>query len=376
MRKLTKLFYVFIFLITTFSQAQQLSPSAQISVLTCGKGNELYSLFGHTALRIDDPVTGVDRVYNYGTFDFATPNFALKFVKGDLQYFVSVSNFREFLYNYNYEERSVLEQVLDVPQEKKQELFSRLNQSLNSSDRFYTYKFIDKNCTTKVMDILNEVLGEKSIQKVGNTQESYRDIIYPEFKNHFFEQWGTSLFFGTKVDKPAEAIFLPIELWTSLNEAKFSGKTLLKSNQSLLHFEETPETFSIWNNVFVYVFILGIVLFWRKKSVVITYFIVLGILGLIFVGCGWYSLHTELQWNYNAFLINPFLLVLAIAMIRNHHQSVFYLSAINLLCLILYLGCMIGKIHFLIVLPMIVVNAILLITLTLQSRKKLSKIKA
>ena len=69
-----------------FSQTTPLSKEAKISVLTCGTSNEIYALFGHTAIRVNDPVNGMDVVYNYGAFDFGTSNFALKFVKGNLQY--------------------------------------------------------------------------------------------------------------------------------------------------------------------------------------------------------------------------------------------------------------------------------------------------
>ena len=79
---------------------RQLSENAQISVLTCDTGNELYSLFGHTAIRINDPANGIDVVFNYGMFDFRTPNFYLKFIKGDLQYFVSTSSFEDFYADY------------------------------------------------------------------------------------------------------------------------------------------------------------------------------------------------------------------------------------------------------------------------------------
>src|SRR5690606_36997698 len=103
--------------------------------------------------------------------------------------------------------------------------------TLASDERFYTYKFIDRNCTTKVVDLLNDVLGKRTIEKVGNTEMSYREIIYPEFDGYFFEQWGTGLFFGPKVDEPATQIFLPIELYQSINEAKINGQPLRAENK-------------------------------------------------------------------------------------------------------------------------------------------------
>src|SRR5690606_32698118 len=122
-----------------------LSENAEVSVLTCGNGNEMYSLFGHTAIRIHDPENGIDQVYNYGAFDFDTPNFVLRFSKGDLQYFVTAGRFADFLYSYNYEQRSVYEQTLNISQQQKQQLFDRLTATLISDERFYTYKFIDRN---------------------------------------------------------------------------------------------------------------------------------------------------------------------------------------------------------------------------------------
>ena len=149
----------FIILFTTinqsFGQNLLLSKDAHVSVLTCGTGNESYSLFGHTAIRISDPYNNIDVVYNYGAFDFNTPNFVLKFIKGDLQYFAVAHSYTDFINEYNYEKRSVYEQELNIPENLKQKLFDNLNTSLTSGDSHYTYKFIDKNCTSMVVDIIN-----------------------------------------------------------------------------------------------------------------------------------------------------------------------------------------------------------------------------
>ncbi|MDD2584789.1 MAG: DUF4105 domain-containing protein [Bacteroidales bacterium] len=51
----------------------------KISLLTCDSGNELYSTFGHSALRVYYPESGKDIVFNFGLFDFNTPYFYTKF---------------------------------------------------------------------------------------------------------------------------------------------------------------------------------------------------------------------------------------------------------------------------------------------------------
>lgn len=365
--------YFFLLLIlmplALFAQPMTLSDSAKVSVLTCGKGNELYSLYGHTALRIHDPATGLDKVFNYGTFDFATENFALKFVKGDLQYFVSTSTFADFLYNYEYEKRSVFEQTLDLPQVKKQQLYNKLNAVLQSGERFYTYKFIDRNCTTKVADLINELCGAGTIAKIGNTGITYREIIYPEFDGHFFEQWGTQLLFGTKVDQESKQLFLPIELWQSISSAKVNSKPLLLENKSWLVFEEQPAPFSWWNNAFVYIGLLLIVVFSGRDKITLVYFSIIGLLGIFFCVAGLYSYHEELQWNYNALLVSPLLLLLVFFYGRRNANAVFYISMTSAICVLIYLGYMIDKIHLLIAAPMIAAHLVLLLKMGLKARK-------
>ncbi|PZR20098.1 MAG: hypothetical protein DI539_11760, partial [Flavobacterium psychrophilum] len=101
---LTTLLFTLLVTVKTFAQVP-LSDKAGITLLTCGPGKELYSVFGHTAIRVYDPATRFDVVYNFGTFDFDTPNFYPKFVKGDLQYFASASSYEDFVYTYQYYNR-------------------------------------------------------------------------------------------------------------------------------------------------------------------------------------------------------------------------------------------------------------------------------
>src|SRR5690606_36976175 len=94
------LFFTLLLCTAVTGQSVKLSENAEVSILTCGLGNEMYSLFGHTAIRIADPEQNFDVVYNYGAFDFNMPNFFAKFSKGDLQYFVTSDSFEDFIYSY------------------------------------------------------------------------------------------------------------------------------------------------------------------------------------------------------------------------------------------------------------------------------------
>ncbi len=187
-----KIFFSLLLIGSTISFAQNivLSKNARVSVITCDTGNESYSLFGHTAIRITDVEKNLDAVFNYGAFDFATPNFVAKFAKGDLQYFAVANKFEDFINQYTYEKRSVYEQELVIPLAYKQKLLDNLTTALSSSESYYTYKFIDKNCTSMVVDILNKTLKSKIIAKKTDTNISYRSILYPYFDHFFYEKLG------------------------------------------------------------------------------------------------------------------------------------------------------------------------------------------
>ena len=276
-------FFLVLFTVLSFSQNPILSKNSHVSILTCDTGNESYSLFGHTALRIWDTDNNLDIVYNYGAFDFNTPNFVAKFTKGDLLYFAVTHPYNNFISQYVYENRSVYEQELQLELEIKQQLFNNLNTALASGDSYYTYKFIDKNCTSMIVDIVNKTLGSQVITKKTDTDLTYRSILYPYFDHHFYEKLGTSIIFGTKVDQIGDHIFLPIELMENLKLAKFKDQNLAPNEPKIvLKSNDTTET-SWWNNCYSYLIVLVLIMILNKKMVNQIYFIIMGLIGVLFV---------------------------------------------------------------------------------------------
>jgi hypothetical protein len=353
-----------------FGQSLPLSKDAKISVLTCGLGNETYSYFGHTAIRVSDPANNLDVVYNYGAFDFRTPNFVAKFTKGDLQYFVITHSFSEFMEEYNIEKRSVFEQELLIPQDLKQKLFDKLNATLLSEDRYYTYKFIDKNCTSMVVDIINNTLNENVIVKKGDTDITYRSILYPYFDGHFYEKLGTSIIFGTKVDQLGTRIFLPFELKNSLEKVSFQNKPLAAKSKTLLFFEkETPASW--WNNIYSYLIILAFIVLAHNKTVDKIYLLVLSLMGVFFVCVGFYSFHLELSMNYNVLLFSPLLLILIFLSIAKNKKWTYRFAVLHLIFLVIYSIFMINKAHFIIVLPMIITSGFVLVRVAIRNKKRI-----
>lgn len=347
---------IFSFATTANCQIYPLSKNCEVSILTCGTGTEVYSLFGHTAIRIKDVNNNIDQVYNYGTFDFSTPNFYLKFVKGDLQYLETSCSFSDFFQEYLYEQRSVNEQLLNISQEQKQQLFDYLNASLKSEERFYTYKFIDKNCTTMVINTINKILGREIIVKTSSPEKTYREILFPYFDGLFFEQLGTSIIFGTKVDLKGEKIFLPAELEESIASIKYNNRPLCKEKRTILTLKKVGIPFSWWNNFYAFGLFFFALIALNKNAIYKIYFLALGVFGLFFIFAGFYSLHKELLWNYNVLLFNPLLFLVIYFQIKKNKKWILTTSILSVLCLTIYVLIMFNKAHLLIVSPLIIMS--------------------
>jgi hypothetical protein len=264
----------------------------------------------------------------------------------------------------------VYEQELLISNSEKQKLFDNLTTALASGDSHYTYKFIDKNCTSMVVDMINKTLGSTVITKKTDADITYRSILYPYFDNHFYEKLGTSIIFGTKVDQLGSRIFLPFELLKSLKTTQFQSKPLAQQTKTLLEFKEAAPA-SWWNNAYTYSAFLLLIVVLNKKPINQIYYITMGVLGLFFIFMGFYSNHLELEYNYNILLFNPGLLVLSVFCLRDNSRWIYKTALFNILCLLVYCLLLINKAHFLIVLPMIVTSAFLLIRLALKNKKRI-----
>ncbi|MDV6168401.1 DUF4105 domain-containing protein [Flavobacterium sp. DG1-102-2] len=356
--------------VKTFAQTP-LSNRAEVSLLTCGPGNELYSVFGHTAIRVYDPATRFDVVYNFGTFDFDTPNFYAKFTKGDLQYFVSASSYDDFIYTYQYYNRDVYEQFLNLTAQQKQDIANELNHRLTSEDKFYTYKFIHRNCTTMVADILNKYLTQKISLTNEDSGLTYRKIIRNKLSNgnHFFEDLGISLTFGAPTDDVQDKLFLPKELLQGVADTKTPVGPLAKPTVTVFKAQPVKPEFS-FNNFIVYTIAILILLSLTGfKLMQRSYLAIAGLMGIFFVFIGFYSSHSELIWNYNVLLCNPLLLVVLYFNFRGNKKAIVISSYTCLACIGIYLLYMLNKPHLTIILPLLLLTVVLLVRVVYTANK-------
>lgn len=246
MNKLLKFIYITLFLIPFAGNFQtiELSPQAEVSVITCGPGyDELYATFGHSAFRVLDIPNKIDRVYNYGTFNFDTPNFYTKFAQGKLLYELRAYNFGNFLRGYHDEKRWVKGQVLDLEPNQVQEVFNFLENNAKPENRSYKYDFFYDNCSTKLYDVLETVLGDKIIFQNNFDQREYshRDLIQLYLKNHPWGDFGIDLALGSVIDDQAtskEYMFLPDFVFEAFTKIKINKngveKSIVKRTEDIL----------------------------------------------------------------------------------------------------------------------------------------------
>ena len=225
------------------AQKITLSESAAISVLTMGPGTNLNDSFGHSAFRISDTNQNIDVVYNYGVYNFDTPNFYLKFVKGQLMYQLDRTDFSLFYQHYSDQDRWIKEQVLNLTLKEKQELFDFLQKNYLPENRKYIYDFFFENCATRIRDVLAGVLKNKLVfdKNFVSKTHTFRQLIQ---KNVHWNSWGSfgmDLAIGAVVDRNAsswEHQFLPEYIFKALEKGQIKrglGATDLVKKTSILN---------------------------------------------------------------------------------------------------------------------------------------------
>lgn len=319
-------------------------------MLTCAPGEELYSTFGHTALRVQDATRGTDLVFNYGTFEFG-PDFYMQFIKGKLLYFLSVEDFNDFMYEYKIESRSVQEQVLQLSCDEKQKLYAALQINAQEQNRYYKYDFLFDNCTTRAGDIVgkntNTPVTFKNI--LPKQAPTFRDLIH-NYLNAGHEYWsklGIDILLGAKLDRKVtnhEAMFLPDYLLKGFDSAIVNNHPLVIPPQTILQLPSPLKGKSFFTPGFVFTLLLLIILAlsflqWKWARAVITvfdflFFFVLGLAGVLLLFMWFGTDHKVCQNNYNLFWALPTNVVMAFFVgtkktwVKNYFNVVFWLTVV------------------------------------------------
>ena len=178
--------------------------SVRISLLTCEPGSEIYALFGHSAIRYENPAKQEDWVFNYGMFSFKEPNFVMRFVKGETDYQLGVVPFRYFEAEYGMRGSSVYQQELNLTNAEKEKLAGLLFENYLPANRVYRYNYFYDNCTTRARDKIEESIQGKVVYPVSDRVVSYRDILHEFTAGSEWSEFGIDLCLGNEADEPID----------------------------------------------------------------------------------------------------------------------------------------------------------------------------
>ena len=327
-----------LFLILLLAASPLSAQKPQLSLITVSPGNAIYSAFGHTAFRYLDDENNIDFLYNFGTFDFRDPKFVPKFVQGQLDYFLGVVNFPREFKNYTMlENRSVVEQKLNLSQEEIAQIYIFLTKNALPENRYYKYDFIKDNCSTRIQSVFENTLGsdilydQGTIARIG--EKSYREYIRYHLKNNPWFDLGIQLVLGMPLDQkvlPSDSFFLPALVHDIIAGSTLGdGRKLADEDEILFRSEPDPIfdplndpitdpiKFNLPTLLFTVILALELGLIyigyirkkdWAKKSLsCFEYTLVLlnFLLGLLIFYLWFISDHTATKWNLNIVWCSP-----------------------------------------------------------------------
>ncbi len=195
----------------------------QISLLTFGPGEDLYSVFGHTAIRVYDPARGQDITYGWGGFRYED-NFYVKFLRGTLPYYIDAYEMNLIVYAYQRENRTIREQVLNLSATQKQRLLRVLETNMLPENRTYQYKFFYDNCASRPRDVISEACSDSLTipSKLVSTGKSYRDWMNDYLGEKPWAKLGMNLAIGRPADAQTDgwhAMYLPNNVHEQMGHA-------------------------------------------------------------------------------------------------------------------------------------------------------------
>ena len=326
----TRFLIIFLFLLQAYqmlyAKIPTLSEKAQISVLTCAAGDELFSSFGHTAFRVQDPILGIDVVYNYGTFDFNKPNFYLNFAKGKLIYSLSRKSFEAFLYDYQLEKRWIKEQLLDLNQGQSNKLLQFFEENYKPENRDYPYDPLFNNCSTITGDILEQNLGETIEFNGSHLKEllTFRQLVHQHIKTNKWGTFGIDMAFGGITDRQAtvrQHMFLPYYAMYQLKNTTYNGKPIISRERTISNYPEKSDQSTFFTSplfwfLFLLCFVLAITYLDKKhdghnKWLDFTLFFISGLSGLILMLLWFATDHVVTQLNFNFLWLLPTNMIVA-----------------------------------------------------------------
>jgi hypothetical protein len=315
-----------VLLVNLGSIFSQVSNDTTFYLITCDPGIETYSVYGHSALRVVMPGTQSDMVYNWGVFDFNTPNFVWKFAKGRLNYMLGVYPYNRFLQDYMMENRAVISQEINLEPVEKLRLMLLLQENMRPENRNYRYDFFYDDCSTRIRDLLEKILGDKLIYPPDqrNDAPTFREKIGSHLLMYPWLKMGTDLLMGTPGERKTsfrDRMFLPEDLQRNLTQAVVNRDRkmipLVQSAATILDFPPPDVKTGFYATpvfIFTLLFIVLVVISaLLKNSPVMNYidiaiFLAYSVLSLLMIFFNFFTDHLQMRLNLSIIWFNPFII--------------------------------------------------------------------
>lgn len=220
---------LFVLALSTEKTLANKNDSIRISLLTCSPGEEIYSLFGHTAIRYENLSQNIDVVFNYGLFSFNSPNFIFRFALGEMDSQLGIAEHSHFIAEYAYYGRSIQQQVLNLTSEEKSRLLLLLEKNYLPENRIYRYNYFYDNCSTRPRDKIEECITGNIIYPSypRDGSRTYRKIVHEYCKEHPWVRFGIDLCIGSAADQPInrrQMMFAPYYLMNAYAGARIGNQ--------------------------------------------------------------------------------------------------------------------------------------------------------
>ncbi len=362
MKKLITSAFLFVILSLLSLTAQiQLSDSARISLLTVSPWTgAIYSLYGHTVLKVEDDSTGVDAAFNYGYFDSSQPYFMYHFIKGETDYVLGVTTYQDFLIENQMKGLEVVEQELNLSTAQKQQLWDLLYINSLPENRRYRYNFLFDNCATRPRDMV-EMIIQKPVQYPSTrSNQTFRDLIHECVNEFAWMKFGIDLVIGSDADKfitDREKMFLPLYLMEAFRDAKVLNNDtintpLVKSTNIILESDSeevnNSEQFIIKPVAVAFALLLFTLIIsflqarynYHKTERIYDsiLFSVAGVAGLVVTFLVFFSEHPAVSPNWNLSWLHFMHLIIAVLFwVKSMEKVVYYYHFINFAVLSLFL---------------------------------------
>ena len=305
------------------------SGDIRVSVLTCSPGQEVYSLYGHTAIRVQDMGRGTDHVFNYGVFDFNTEHFVWKFVLGETDYICMAVPWEFFVREYEARGSSVVAQVLNLTDSEATRVRDYLYRNIQKENCVYRYNFLTNNCTTRVMDCVDSCVEGNIVYSWNEEPRTYRQILHEYTTDFPWTQEGNDLLLGADVDtvlsyrakcfipeyymgaldgavvrnefQDTRNLVLETQTVVPLNRAKVGGQS---------HFPLSPAEFG-WLALAIGLIVMALEFMTRRMFWLLDVLLMLahGLAGCIILFVFLFSSHPTLDSNWLVGILNPLPLV-------------------------------------------------------------------